>query len=415
MQLNRRTIFILIGLVVLVVIYLLSREGEEAAALTTEVKKGEFKIEVTTTGELQAKRSEKIRGPSGLRKAGIFNIKITDLVDEGTYVKKGDYIGALDKTDAATKLNEINIELDKVQSQYISTRLDTALDLRSARDELVNLEYEKEEKKLVLEQSQFEPPATIRQAQIELEKSNRAYNQALENYTIKQDQAVAKMQEVTATLSQQQAKQKQILSLIEELVILAPKDGMLIYHKDWDGKKVTAGNTINPWNSTVATLPDLSVMISKTYVNEVDISKVEKDQEVEITIDAFPDNSYKGKVQSVANVGEQRPGSDAKVFEVQIELLESDSILRPAMTSNNYIKINSFTDVMYVPLEAVFSNDSSTYVFIENGRGIAKQEVEVGSSNENHIIIKQGLEEGQEVFLSQPPDSDEIELSTLMP
>ncbi len=64
----------------------------------------------------------------------------------------------------------------------------------------------------------------------------------------------------------------------------------------------------------VALLPDLSKMITKTYVNEIDISKVRVGQPVKISIDAFPDREYNGIVTEVANIGEQRPGSDAKVL-----------------------------------------------------------------------------------------------------
>lgn len=414
MQRNKKIIFIVLGVLVILIGYSLSGDDAEEIGLTATVERGKFQIEVTTTGELQAKKSEKVRGPSGLRKARIYNIKITDLVPEGTLVNEGDYIGTLDKTETDTKLNEISTDLEKVESQYITTRLDTALDLRGARDELINLHYDKEEKKLVQSQSKFEPPASIRKAEIDLEKADRALEQATENYRIKQEKAIAKMKEVGATLRQQRVRLAQILELIQQLEIKAPKAGMVIYQKEWDGRKIVAGSSINTWGgAVVATLPDLSVMISKTYVNEVDISKLKKDQSVQITIDAFPDNEYSGKVVSIANVGEQRPGSDAKVFEVEIELTQVDSILRPSMTSNNYILINSYDDVLYVPIESIFNNDSISYVFLDNATGIERKEVDLGQSNDNYIIIEEGLEEGQGIFLSKPKEGDNIEMKIL--
>ena len=60
-------------------------------------------------------------------------------------------------------------------------------------------------------------------------------------------------------------------------MIYATEDGMLIYYKDFEGT-VKPGTQINAWNPTVATLPDLSVMLSQTYVNEVDIRKIKKNQ-----------------------------------------------------------------------------------------------------------------------------------------
>jgi HlyD family secretion protein len=301
------------------------------------VKSGRFDIMVTVTGELQALNSEDIKGPAGLRTAGIWQVKISDLIPEGSLVKEGDYIATLDRSELSNKLKDLSTELSKIESQYTQTRLDTALEMRKLRDDMVNLKFSVEEKQLILKQSKYEPPAAIRQAEIEVEKTKRTFDQEEKNYKLKLQQNKAKMQEVAATLSQQQTKYDRMTDLLKEFVVNAPKGGMLIYKKDWNGRKKKVGSTIDAWDATVATLPDLSTMISQTYVNEVDISKVQKGQVVKIGIDAFPDKKISGKVMSVANVGEQLPDNDAKVFEVTILLDNIDTTLRPAMTTSNTI------------------------------------------------------------------------------
>ncbi len=80
---------------------------------------------------------------------------------------------------------------------------------------------------------------------------------------------------------------------------------MVIYYKEWSGEKRQVGSSVSPWDRTVATLPDLSTMVSKTYVNEIDISKVSRGQQVRVGVDAFPEKKYTGVVTSVANIGEQ--------------------------------------------------------------------------------------------------------------
>jgi multidrug efflux pump subunit AcrA (membrane-fusion protein) len=370
--------------------------------LWTEVKKGAFDISVFTTGELEAKNSVSIDGPTGLRQFGIWQIKITDLIPEGTVVKEGDYVAALDKTEIASKLKDTQSELDKIESQYTQTRLDTTLNLRQSRDELINLEYDLQQKSIVLEQSAYEPPATIRQAKLDLEKAERALDQAKKNYKIKEAQATAKMQEVTATLTQTQNKMQMLESAIGSLTINAPKAGMLIYTRDWNGKKKTVGDMIGMWEPTVATLPDLTRMITKTYVNEVDIQKVKMKQKVNISLDAFPDKRLTGVVTQVANVGEQNPKSDAKVFEVVIEINESDTTLKPSMTTGNNILVKSIPNVVYVPLECVHTEDNKQFVYLKDGLKTIRQPVEIGEANDRNIIIKKGLKEGQKVALSIP-------------
>ena len=355
------------------------------------IKKGTFEITVVTTGELKAERSENIEAPMGLRQIGIYDVKISDLIPEGTIVDSGEYVATLDRTEATTRLRTVETDLQKAESQYIKTKLDTTLDLRNARDELVNLQYAMEEKKIAVEQSKFEPPAMIRQANIEYDKSQRAYEQALKNYQLKLRKAQADMSEVSAGLYQVQDKKQNLETILDQFVITAPKGGMVIYMKDWNGQKRKVGSTISAWNPTVATLPDLSSMISKTYVNEIDISRVKLDQQVRISVDAFPELKYTGRITDIANIGEQLPNSDAKVFEVTIKVNESDSILRPAMTTSNTIITAVYKDVMSVPLEAIHNNDSVSFVYKMEGIHKVRQIVILGESNENQIIIKKVL------------------------
>ena len=115
-------------------------------------------------------------------------------------------------------------------------------------------------------------------------------------------------------LQKEQSKKDILAQTLGEFTIKAPADGMVIYAREWNGRKKVVGATINPWESAVATLPDLSVMESTTYVNEVDIQKVAVGQKVEIKLDADPSKKLSGIVRQVANIGEQRPNADSKVF-----------------------------------------------------------------------------------------------------
>lgn len=375
------------------------------------VTRGPFEVVVTVTGELQAKNKEDITAPAELRQGRSFrfsDIKIQDLIPEGTVVDSGQYVATLDRSSLSNRLKEVEDELEKSQQQYLKTQLDTTLQLRSLRDELINLEFELEERQIVVEQSKFEPPATQRQAQINLERAERNFNQAKHNYTLKKEQAEASMREVAINLARQERERQDMLDVLSKFVIRAPKPGMVIYYREWSGQKRSVGSSISPWDLTVATLPDLSVMISKTYVNEIDVSKLKTEQPVRVGVDAFPDKSYTGIVTDVANIGEQLPNTDAKVFEVIIKVNEYDPILRPSMTTSNQIVTKSFDDVLYVPLETIHANDSLSFVYTTRNR---KQVVITGEQNENFIIIEKGLNEGEDIYLSVPENLDKFTLA----
>lgn len=383
--------------------YYFSGNKKGGSALTAKVEFGDFNINVTTTGELEAKNSENIIGPPGLREVRIWQVMISDIIPEGTIVDSGQYVATLDRTEITNRMKDLESELEKLESQYIKTRLDTSMDLRSAREELINMNYALEEKQITVDQSIYEPPATQRQAKLDLEKAQRAFQQAQKNYKLKLDKANANMQEVSASFTQAQRRLEQIQDVLKGFTVTAPKAGMLIYKRNWDGSKMGIGATMSSWENIVATLPNLTAMISKTYVNEIDISKLKIGQKAEVTIDAFPERKYSGLVTEVANIGEQMQNSNAKVFEVKLKVNEFDSILRPAMTTKNVIVTSVIPKVLYLPIETVHTADSISFVYLVN-KGIRRQ-IKTGQTNENQIIISQGLKKDDEVYLSPPENS----------
>ena len=413
---NKKVIIGLVTAAVVVSGFLFFSVGDksETSEIIVPVKNGKFVVDITTTGELEAKNSVKILGPAGLRQFRIYSVSIQDIVDEGTLVEKGDWIATLDKSEFNSKLQDEQLELEQKQSEYIQVQLDTTLQMRQARDELINLAYGVEEMQIKLDQSQFEPPATIKQAEIDLDKARRAYEQAKQNYKIKLEQNKAKMAEVAAERRKSQKEYDEMLQLAQSFQIVAPEPGMVVYHKGFDGKPIKAGSGMSTWDPVVATLPDLTTMLSKTYINEVDVRKIKPGQKVEIGLDAFPEKKAKGTVLRVANVGEQSPNSDSKVFEATIEIEGTDPLLRPAMTTSNKVIVNQMDSALFVPLESLHGKDDSiTFVYKKAGLKTIKQEVQVGETNSNDAVIKLGLEPNDKVYLSVPSGQEEAEISLL--
>ncbi len=416
MKLNR-TLLISLGVALaLVISFFVFRNAKSTASsdILALVKKGEFKVVVETTGELEAKNAVKIVGPSVLTQYEIWEVTLQKIVDEGTVVKKGDWVASLDQSGFQTKFNQKQNDFEKASSKFAQMQLDTTLQMRQARDELINLKYAAEEKDIILQQSKFEPPATIKQAEINLDKANRAYEQALENYKIKKNQNIEKMREVSAELRKVRGDYEGMTKILSMFNITAPQDGMVIYEKSWDGQPIKEGSRIMMWQPNVAQLPDLTKMQSKTYVNEVDIRKVKVGQKVEIGLDSDPNKKLQGAVIKVANVGEQRPNSDAKVFEVLVEIEVSDASLRPAMTTSNKITAKVLNDVTFVPLEALHTqHDTITYVFKKEGIRILKQEVVVSETNANEAVIEAGLQANDQVYLSLPAGKEDEQVALL--
>lgn len=401
------------ALALIAIVWSLSGESETNQEITSKAFVGKFEDVVSSSGELIAKNSEDITGPRGLQRYGLYNIKIQDIVAEGSYVNEGDYVCSLDKSDINTRINDIRIELDKAMSQFTQTKLDTSLTLREKRNELENLEFNLKQKEIELRQSKFEPPATIEKIKIDLQKQKDDLKRAEENYVIKRKQSVAKMAEATAELQQKKNRLTKLENLQSQFTIIAPKGGMVIYKREWDGDKRKAGSTISPWDPAVATLPDLSTMLSKTYINEVDIRKVSEGQVVSLGLDAFPKVKLTGVIKRVANVGENRKGNDSKVFEVEIEVNESDSTYRPGMTTSNNIITHTMEEALQIPLEAVYGEEGKSFVYLKSGVGISKKEVKLGRANDEFVVVLDGIEENDEVFLTEPESARDKSINPL--
>jgi len=389
--------------------------ASDNAAVIARVKRGAFKVTVTTSGELRARQFVQITVPSGGQQAGVYQMKISSIVPEGTVVKQGDVVAELDRTTVAPKLQEVSLALQKAEAQYEQAMLDSTLNLSTARENIRTMELGLEEKRLAQEQAVYEAPTVKRQAEIDYEKAQRALAQAKTDYATKTEQAKAKMREVGAEVSRQRGLLKAVQDFMAGFTIKAPGPGMVIYAKEWSGKKRTTGSQVNVWDPGVAQLPDLTHMESVTYVNEMDVRKVAVGQPVAITLDADPTKRLGGKVTTVANVGEQRPNSDAKVFEVKVEVEQSDSTLRPGMTTGNAIETLRLDTALYVPLEALGSEGGVPFVYKQSGGRVEKDEVVTGAMNDDEVVIARGLAEGDRVLLSPPQDHERLKLVRLSP
>lgn len=376
-----------------------------------DVQRGFFEIAVEATGELVPENSVDIMGPSiaGNRRFRAAPIRILDMVPEGTVVKPGDFVAELDKSSYSNTLKDEQDELRTEQTNYESKVLDSAVVLSQLRDEIRNQEYVATEAEITLAQSKFEPPATQRQAEINLDKARRAYDQKKKQYQLKRAQVLAELTNLKSKVNLQQRVVDDLGSVLASFTVKAPAEGMVIYKKDRLGQKIKSGTSINPWDPVVATLPDMSSMLTKIYISEIEINKITLGLPVEIRIDAFPDKSFRGKISKIANIGEQLPNSDTKVFEVLAKVDEFEPSLRPSMTTNNRVVVKTYNDVLFVPNESVHAGiDSVPFVYTKDGK---KQIVVLGESNDRSIIVERGLEAGTAVWLSVPENPEKFTLA----
>jgi hypothetical protein len=228
-------------------------------------------------------------------------------------------------------------------------------------------------------------------------------------YSLQKRQTGVDIKNLKVNLNIQQRTVDDLNNILAQFIIKAPADGLLVYKTDRSGVKIKSGSTLDAFNPVVATLPDLSSMFSRMYVSEVEVNKIKTGQPVQIRLDALENIELTGHVASIANIGEQLPNSDSKMFEVFIRVKESDPRLMPSMTTDNRIITKTFDNVTFVPVESVQAGeDSIPFVYTREG---AKQIIVPGESNEKSIIVEKGVSPGTILWLRTPDDPGKFRLA----
>ena len=177
------------ALIVLVLtVYLNWNKSSDIEVITCKVVKGPIDIKVHTSGQLEAEKSVNIVVPDELsgRNVGIYEIKISDLLEEGSVVDSGQFIATLDHKvieEVLTKAKE-DMELSLVALQ--DAKMDSNLTLSNFRDQLINSTSDVEEKKIIVAESAYESPSVIKKAEMDLEKVRRKLEQDKKGFELKE-------------------------------------------------------------------------------------------------------------------------------------------------------------------------------------------------------------------------------------
>jgi len=270
--------------------------------------------------------------------------------------------------------------------------------------------------------------------------------EVLENYTkpkmllqlnadIKTAEAKFKAAEHSYQLDQEELEE--IKTQIANCTIRAPEPGQVVYANITDrrgGSEVIIEEGVPVRErQVIIKLPDPKRMQVEAKVNEAKITLVKPELPATIRLDAFPDLELQGKVERVNKY--PAPSSwfmaNVKEYEAFIRIengagggqQEEDggsedadeplAELRPGMTAEVKIRVEEIPDVLQVPVQALIEHGSRHYCVVPDGEGYRAREVEIGSSNDKVVVIREGLEEGEQVVLNAAAYRREVDLPEL--
>ncbi len=408
---SKKKIIIIGAGILLLIIAVVVWRGLKTPSNIYKVKRENFEALITCKGEIQSEKAVLITIPDifGDRNLEIYDSKITDLIPEGSIVKKGDYVALLDQG-RIKELKETNMEaLKKVAFNFNDAKIDSAVDLVALRDGIEQFGFDVENKKVELEQSVYESPAFQRKAQMAYERALRQLEDKRRAYQMNRNSLRIRLTRSETFMNKLIDKDKKYQVAFDAARITAPQDGMLIYGRTY-GRGGSRKLTINSWVSmqspVIATLPNLSVLVSETFVEEIYISKIKVGDSARVYIDALKNLPKIGVISNISNVGQEMTGFDSKVFKVNIRISSEKTRIKPAMTTNNEIIISREQNVIVIPRSALIIEDGKQYVYFRELGKTSVREVVAGSQNDKLVVIKKGLKEGDKILLSRPENQN---------
>ena len=381
-----------------------SKETEQVPY--TKVERGTFYVDIYEVGEIEAVNSTNISSPNISWRYG--NLKITQIVKDGTEVNKGDTLIVFDPSEVNKGIVEAegSLEISRAELEKLMAQHESDLEELNADFEISKLAHQIS--KIRFESAVYESDISKKEIQLNLEKADIALGRAKEQIDNRIKIQREEVKQKNLSIEQNLSRLNEAQETLSKLFLISPSPGIAIISLNWSsGNKFQIGDQC--WSGfPLIQLPDLSSLKATAKINEVDIAKISKGLNVEIKPDAFSDSIFTGRVNAVANLAVNKSKeSRAKVFPVEILINETNKNLLPGLTVSCRLIIDQIDDVLYVPIEAVNAEGDKSFVYKKSGSGYNKVEVEVGTSNSDYTIITKGLSEKDEVALSLPFEEEE--------
>jgi HlyD family secretion protein len=396
----RRRLWVIVAATATVVVATLAwsdRRGSVAAPATALARRGEFVVDIATTGQVEAVHSRVV---SRRRVGQSWNAaQIVQLAPEGSVVKEGDFLAQLDMAETTQQLEETRNTLLNARAELSRQTAESAARRAELESAVLTAQYSHEQARLRTEAMKFEAEVRRREQELELKKSELSLQEAKDRLEAQQVIAQAEREKAEFAVRQAQLQVTQAEEALAAMTITAPEPGLVVY-KSFRQGKIKVGDQAWPGMDLIE-LPDLSQMQVRTRVNEVDVRQVAADQEVTVRVDALSGQEFAGKVTRVAALARTEGDAKVKVFDVDVLLTGPAGELRPGMTAQCRIVVERKADVVTVPLEAVFERDGQSVVFVVPGDG-RPVPVKIGARSDDFVEIASGLSGGEAVALRDP-------------
>ena len=369
-----------------------------------QVTQTTFDIRIDATGEIEAAESQKIIAPGRRPKM------LGWLAQENTYVKAGEVIARFDSERILRDKNEEEFAVLKLQQDIVNSEASQNQEKQFIQSEQAFVEEEFS----FVDRFAIDDLRIYSKLDIIDTLQNRDFLEAKDTFLDWKEDSILEQHDSAMSVLDikkqgHQRKLKQYVSALNQLEVRAPYSGLLVYVKDRRGEKPAIGNTVFPGRA-LAEIPNLDNLQAKLYVLANDAIELDKQQRVELTLDAFPDKTFTGIVASVsAFPREIRRGNPIKYYELTASINEQNKdILKPGRKLTATIYVTQPEETLAVPLQSITYEQEQSYVYLQRGSNFIKHPVTTGRKNLYFIEITSGLTIGDQIALSAITTGDSV-------
>lgn len=362
-----------------------------------EVQRGPFEVRLVEAGSISALHSTTIDVPA-LR----MNLQILWLIEEGSSVAPGDTLVKFDATESRKQVEEKEAELDISLAALRKGQAEHEAQMASLKSTLTYDSISWRLARLQADRSKWESEVARQEAELQFHQSTLALEKSLAQNRAQETIGREGLGSLELKVSQARAELGTARDALGQMLIRAPRRGMVVYLPIWKGDrmgKVKVGDS--PWRgSSILELPDFDTMLVDLSVNEVDLNLVKLKDSCEVVLDAWPDKRFSGRVLDMGVLARERDDeSGVKAFDVRVQLDRADPILKPGMNARATIFGFREAAALSLPVEALHQDAQGWFVWLAQGAGQARQAVEPGPSDGDRVLLRSGLSEGQPVLL----------------
>lgn len=356
---------------------------------TTQVKQGDMKSFLTVTGLVEPVETVKVN-------AKVVGQVKEVLVSEGDEVQKGDILIRLDDEQISLQVAQANATLDSAKASLEKVRAGARpQEIKQAEAAMqqakINLDSAEESfqrmEKLFSEGAVSEQQYDQAKGQFEIAQAQ--HQSAKERYELIKEGASEEDIKVTqAQVRQAQSALNIVKAQLDNTIIRAPIGGKVTAILAKIGEMISSAVPI-------LTILDVSELYVKSGISEKDIASVRISQEVEILIDAFPRNQFKGEVVTKGAAVDPQ----SKTLEIRIKIIDPETEIPPGVFARANILIEKKANTLIIPDTALTRKKDGLFVFVVNGEMVEKRTVTTGITRNKQVEILQGLQKDEEIVI----------------